>query len=254
MWPKDRRPSPEDFDLGRYRYLYFIGGGGKSSLLLSLASVLASRGFRVLVTTSTRMRRSEAEAAGPLLLGSSGPDLLPRIKAALAHGGCAAAASSLSEGEGKVLGLSTEAVDALWMAGAADYLLVEADGSAGRSLKAHADHEPVVSARAHLVVAVIGVDCLGQPIDDAHIHRAQLFSERLGRPMGLPIRAEDVAGIFFHPDGYLRKISRASEVAVFLNKAETPGGRQAADLLAEALRMADTGRRIGRMILGNLKG
>ena len=101
-------------------------------------------------------------------------------------------------------------LDALVDARVAEHVLVEADGSAGRPLKAHAEHEPVVSARADLVIAVIGVDCLGRPMDDEHVHRAALLRERLGRPAGALVTPDDVAGIVLHRDGWLAKVAAGS--------------------------------------------
>ena len=59
--------------------------------------------------------------------------------------------------------------------GAADYLLVEADGAKMLPLKAHAEHEPVIPECAKRTVCVVGIDGVGKPISQA-CHRAERFA------------------------------------------------------------------------------
>ena len=60
--------------------------------------------------------------------------------------------------------------------GAADYLLVEADGAKMLPLKAHAEHEPVIPECAKRTVCVVGIDGVGRPISQA-CHRAERFAQ-----------------------------------------------------------------------------
>ena len=145
-------------------------------------------------------------------------------------------------------------LDAVVDSHVADHVLVEADGAAGRSLKAHAPYEPVVSARADLVIAVIGVDCLGVPMDDEHVHRAELFRERLARPAGALVTPEDVAAIVLHPEGYLARVSPSTRVFVFINKAATVQTHEQARQIARAT--AAERSRVGashRIIVGDVR-
>ena len=63
--------------------------------------------------------------------------------------------------------------------GAADYLLVEADGAKMLPLKAHAEHEPVIPECAKRTVCVVGIDGVGRPISQA-CHRAERFARLAG--------------------------------------------------------------------------
>ena len=63
--------------------------------------------------------------------------------------------------------------------GAADYLLVEADGAKMLPLKAHAEHEPVIPECAKRTVCVVGIDGVGKPISQA-CHRAERFARLAG--------------------------------------------------------------------------
>ncbi len=59
-------------------------------------------------------------------------------------------------------------------------LLVEADGSRQKPLKAWAEHEPAVPAFADQVVQVAGLSALGKPLQEEHVHRVEIFSRRSG--------------------------------------------------------------------------
>ena len=61
---------------------------------------------------------------------------------------------------GKITGFSAVELDSINKRGICDYLIVEADGSAGKSLKFHAGYEPVLSENMNELLAVIGIDIL----------------------------------------------------------------------------------------------
>ena len=111
----------------------------------------------------------------------------------------------------------------------------------------------MVSPRADLVIAVIGVDCLGLPMDDAHVHRAALLRERLGRPAGALVAAADVGGILLHPEGYFRRIGPGTARIVFLNQADTPQALRRARALAGTLAGMDPGGCFERIVVGDVK-
>lgn len=243
----------EAFGLRERRYVHLIGGGGKTSLMFALAHALAAEGRSVLTSTTTRILYPEPGESDCVVLGSDARSLAERLRSEFAARRHVTAVAPDPAGGRKVGGLPIAVLDALVDARLADYVLVEADGAAGRSLKAHASHEPVVSPRADLVIAVIGGDCLGVPMDDAHVHRAALLRERLGRPEGALVTPDDVVGIVFHRDGYLARIARGCAVAVYLNKAGTPEALARARSLARALRAGDREGRIASIIVGDVK-
>ena len=141
-----------------------IGGGGKTTLLYALAESLKSRGS-VIVTTSAKIRR-------PAHLPVADPATPETLQAALP------AASPLCLGspwpENK---LAAPTLPFAELIPAADYVLVEADGSKGLAAKAHAAHEPVIPAEAERVILVLGADAFGEPISRV-CHRPELFAQR----------------------------------------------------------------------------
>lgn len=240
------------FDLERYRFIHLIGGGGKTTIMLAMARALAGRGQRVIATTSTRIRRSEGEALGALLVGPDVAALAERARSALAGRSPIVLAAKVEDE--KLLGFSASDLERLAVAGIADTLIVEADGAASRPLKAHAAWEPVIAPSADLVVVVVGAWCLGQPLDDRTVHRADLLVRRAGCAPGALLEARHVAAILFHEEGYLARVPRDADVmlAVTSRGADDDG-------LAQALAAADTSRRLTRIVrmeplLPNVRG
>ena len=71
------------------------------------------------------------------------------------------------------------------LANIADYVLVEADGSAGKPLKAHAAHEPVIPDNAAQVICVAGASGLNRPISEA-VHRPEIFFQMTNCAVATP--------------------------------------------------------------------
>lgn len=72
------------------------------------------------------------------------------------------------------------------------YLLVEADGSRGLPLKAHAVWEPAVPAATERCVLVVGASGFGRPVATV-VHRPELFCERTGCSLETPSTPETIA-------------------------------------------------------------
>lgn len=181
-----------------------IGGGGKTSLLYRLADELRTRGS-VIVATSTHIwppvHLPFSERAGRVLdvLCVGTPD---------DSGKLAAPAQSFSE-----------------LARLADFVLVEADGSAGRPLKAHLPHEPVVPENAGQTIAVVGLSGFGKPICEA-AHRPERFAALAGAAVTDAATPEMAARVLN---------AEALHTRVLLNQADAPGGIEAAKQLIKLL-------------------
>ncbi len=249
-------PAPallEAFGLERRRYAFLIGGGGKTTLLFVAAHALAAAERTVLTTTTTRILWPTREESECVVRGGEAEALVARLRGEFARRRHVTVVAPSGEGAHKVAGLAPGAIDALAEARVAEHVLVEADGSAGRPLKAHAAHEPVVSAAADLVIAVVGATCLGAPMDDAHVHRSVTLRERLGRPEGARVTPADVAGILLHPRGWLERVAAGTAVAAFVNQADSPERLAAARELAAVLRAHDRQGRLARVVVGDVR-
>ena len=158
-------PISRALALGPREVVSLIGGGGKTTLLFSLARELGKEG-PVLVTTTTKIffPRGERVLRNPKARHPAGEKgyivLGQRVK------------------EGKLWGVPPAWIEAL--RDYFPYILVEADGSQGRPLKAHAPHEPVLPPSSSLVVILAGASALGRPFSDEYVHRSQLMAQVRG--------------------------------------------------------------------------
>ncbi len=241
------------FDARSRRSIFLIGGGGKTTLSHCLAKALAARGRKVVLTTTTKIRCPASLPGMPVIVGTDPGILLGALRQAFGGSRQVTAGSQAVDGS-KLVGFSVDVLDGLVESGVAHHWIVEADGSRGRPLKAHAPYEPVIGRSAELVIAVIGLDCLGVPLEENFVHRAHRCSGILGKPPGHRIEAQDVVRLVFHPGGYLQRVPPSAAVAVFLSKAGGEGAVRTGRRLARMLRDADRLGRVDALVLGELVG
>ncbi|MDQ3248775.1 MAG: selenium cofactor biosynthesis protein YqeC, partial [Chloroflexota bacterium] len=151
----------------------------------------------------------------------------------------------------KVRGIAPERVDQL-VAQAAGLnvaaVLIEADGSRWLPFKAPAAHEPVLPTSTTLLIPVMGLDALGAPIDDTHVHRAEQVRRLLGlAPDDATTRLtpQMVARLLVHAQGGAKALPAGARLLPLLNKAETVTRLASARLVAHQLAGAGYGSLIG---------
>ena len=195
-----------------------IGGGGKTTLLRTLGEELAEKGQRVLLCASTKIF--------PFLdlVNLTDPSEAALAEALAAHR--LVCAGSPVPGTGK---LTAPAIPMARLAVLADYVLVEADGSAGRPLKAHAAHEPVIPPEANQTILLVGASCFGRPVREA-VHRPEKFELATGLGPDDPVTPEAAAELLRAEASAARPPTR-----VFVNQAEDEAALAAARRLAERL-------------------
>ncbi|WP_298034744.1 selenium cofactor biosynthesis protein YqeC [uncultured Dysosmobacter sp.] len=188
-----------------------IGGGGKTTLLRTLGSELSS-GHSVLLCTTTKIfpfpdlpcARTEAEL-----------EVLRRDHRLLCAG-------TPVPGTGKLTApLSSMAK----LADVFDYVLVEADGSAQRPIKAHALHEPVIPRETAQTILVVGASGFGQPIAQA-AHRPERYAQIVGLPQEASVTPETEAAVL---------IAEALHDKIYVNQVEAEQDRRNAAALAGLL-------------------
>jgi probable selenium-dependent hydroxylase accessory protein YqeC len=205
-----------------YGDVWLIGGGGKTTLMFRLAALWAGSGESALCATTTKIWPPTADQCPDLRVA----DLAPLVDDLRRRPSPLATVASRIDG-GKCLGFSAD--DTLSLKAHARHLVVEADGSAGRPVKAHAPHEPVIAAGASCVVAVVGAWCVGAPLDAEHVHRPERFAALAGRPLGAAVTAADVARVILHEEGWLRAVPPGAAFHVVV----TGAGEEVARALAE---------------------
>lgn len=191
-----------------------IGGGGKTSLLRALGSELAAAGHRVVLCTTTKI----FPFPGLPNLTDAGAE---EVRAALSDQPLLCVGAPLA-GTGK---LTAPALSMGQLAELADYVLVEADGAAGRPMKAHAPHEPVIPPEADQTVCVVGASGFGQPIALA-AHRPERYARLAGLALDAPVTPEAAAAVLQAEELHHR---------VFVNQADTAEALDAGTRLKELL-------------------
>jgi molybdenum cofactor cytidylyltransferase len=114
-------------------------------------------------------------------------------------------------------------------------LLIEADGSRQKPLKAWAEHEPPVPAFAEMVLQVVGLTGLGRPLNNENVHRPEIFSKLSGLHVDELITPDALVRVLTHTEGGLKNIPENARRAVLLNQADTPELQSAAQGLAHTL-------------------
>lgn len=218
--------------LGGKELVALVGGGGKTIALSLLASELAGAGRRVIVTTTTAMLLKELENVGPVVRSLGREVMLGDIGRVMAEDPLVGLVQSLAD-DGKVVGLPPAAVDRLWLGGWADHLVVEADGSAGRPLKAFASHEPQVPAMSTIIVQVAGLSALGRPLRPEYVHRAQLLADVLDLPLGAEVTVPVFAAALRVQIRRLRAGRKRSHIVTLLTQADCADDSAGLDVARE---------------------
>lgn len=201
--------------LENVKYVSFVGGGGKSSLIECLGQRAAEKGRTVAATTTTKIYATE-----PYLLfrdvGEQEGEHFIRV-------------GKTREGE-KLTGLSSHELERLGER--RDLVLIEADGAKHRPLKCPAFHEPVIPPFSDKVCVVAGLDALGGRVDHV-VFRWELLAERTGLP-GSTIISEEVFTTFFSKDILLKDVD-THKSTIILNKYDALHDRGAAIRLAKKI-------------------
>ncbi|MBI5953872.1 MAG: putative selenium-dependent hydroxylase accessory protein YqeC [Chloroflexi bacterium] len=193
----------------------FTGSGGKTTAVFKLAHELAGRG-PVIVTSTSHLGVWQIPLADRHIIAIHPDELqFPTDGVTLVTG--------------EIEGDRTQPINDLildWLcadSGKHDIpLLIEADGSRRKPLKAPAAHEPPIPEFTDLVVHVTGLSSLGKPLIDEYVHRAEIFSQLSGLPLGSPITPQAIVEVLTHPQGGLKNIPPQARRIALLNQADTP--------------------------------
>jgi probable selenium-dependent hydroxylase accessory protein YqeC len=204
----------------------FVGAGGKTTALFSLASELREQGKAVLVTTTTAIFVPGREPADDLVVQ---PELSDRNQMPFMGKPAVTVWGSVETKEGKLMGVSREALSVVVNSGWFDVILIEADGSRQKPVKAPAIHEPVIPDETNIVVGVVGLSAVGKPADLEYIHRLPLFCGITGAEPGRQIMPDYLAALIMHPQGLFKGTQGMTEKILLLNQADNLSSRHAAE-------------------------
>jgi molybdenum cofactor cytidylyltransferase len=216
-----------------YKVITVIGGGGKTSTLLTLAKELRLKQKNFFITTTTKMAAREL-AAFPIVYGEHFDKLLEEIRKALPKKNCIGLATRLNS-SGKILGIPAQWIDILTSLYPDFYFLVEGDGAAQKPFKIPGEHEPVIPSSTRLVVGIIGAEIIGQRLTESNVHRAQLMSQLFNVPLGKELSLNVIADVLTSQYGYLKNVPASCDFAIIINKVESKVNYENGEKLAHFL-------------------
>jgi molybdenum cofactor cytidylyltransferase len=214
------------------RTISLVGAGGKTTALFQLARQIGNRNSPI-VTSSTHLGAWQIPLADHHIIANDVDDLrnIPSEGVVLVTGEIE---NERTQPVGEaVLNRLHENVKRKNI-----NLLIEADGSRQKPLKAPARHEPPIPRFTDTVIVMTGLSAIGKPLTHEHVHRAGIFSQISGLQINETITPNAIISMLAHPQGGLKNIPPAARRVALLNQADTPelqsiGGGMARDLLQQ---------------------
>jgi len=206
----------------------FIGAGGKTSTLVTMAYELVEAGWRVLATTTTGIKAEQLELMPNALTPNAEST---EISEALNKSGFVFLYDSIQNDT--VYGPNPEWIRQLIDSVDSDVLLVEADVSNGMPLKAPYPDEPMIPPETSLVIMLASLKALSTPLDDEYIYNASAIIDRYGFKRGNTIKSPWIAQILRDETLGLHNVPKSTRVMAFLNQTPSKGyGRARARMIA----------------------
>ncbi|MDO9085843.1 MAG: selenium cofactor biosynthesis protein YqeC [Anaerolineaceae bacterium] len=194
----------------------WVGAGGKTSLIFSIARELFSQ--KCVITTSTKMALEEITKSDQAIKVSSFKELYFESLS----GVCLLYKDLADDDKSKITGLDAQHLETLSQSMKINEipLLIEADGSKRKSLKFPGIHEPNIPEFVNKVCVVAGLSVIGKPLSDQDFHRPNEIAQALGISLGDIFTADHLFKILTNPEGGLKNIPQNAEKIVFLHQAD----------------------------------
>lgn len=199
----------------------FVGAGGKTTLMYTLAKEYVKNGAKVIVTTTTHIVRPEDN------LWAKDPGQVRKLWAR----GMYAVVGNVCE-DGKLNGLSAKELNAYIRM--ADVVLIEADGAKKMPCKVPAVHEPIIPNPCDIVVGVMGMDAFGKTIEEVCFRKEEALRLLNAAPTDR-LNAIMMAEILSSVSGTRKGVGERAYYVV-LNKCETKERICAAEEIRELLK------------------
>ena len=205
------------FTDGKKHTICLVGGGGKTTVMYELAAAWAACGRKVLVLTSTHILQP---ADGSFAVDAAAVHNLWQQRRYAVIG-------TLELATGKLTAPPQSVYEALKLQ--ADVILCEADGSRHHPCKVPAEHEPVLLPDCDMVLAVAGMDALGNSLQQA-CQRPQLAAELLGCGAEKILDAQMLTVLLLSEQGSRKNVGTRTYYIV-LNKCDLLKAAQQEEML-----------------------
>ena len=204
---------------GSQSRIAFVGAGGKTTAMFSLARQLAAP---MICLNTAHLSLEQAKLADKHLIVQDLSDVERLFQSPLVG---VTLITGPGDGRGRLMGLHTAAAEKI-KDHADEYhlpILVEADGSRMLPLKAPAAHEPPIPAWVEQVVVVAGLSALGKPLTGQWVYQPEVFAQLSGAQPGQPILTRHLVATLLHPQGGLKNIPAGARRAVLANQLDDCG-------------------------------
>ena len=229
-----------------------VGAGGKTSLMFRLARELSRKGDAVLSTTTTKIYRPTPKQSSVVITSGTASELVTEAREILRQKSHISAGRRLIPFQSKLKGFPPETIDQIWQSGVFRWIVVEADGAAGKSLKAPAEHEPVIPQSTKWVIGIVGLKVVAKPLTEKWAFRSQLVSKITGLAQGASITESAIAEVLTNANGIMKGFPAKAKRYAFLNQAESQerleGGRRIAEMIRSNKAAGFTGVLIGQTL------
>ncbi|CAB1254907.1 Putative selenium-dependent hydroxylase accessory protein YqeC [Clostridiaceae bacterium BL-3] len=228
--------------LGIYKncVVSIVGSGGKTSFMFNLAQELRSQN-KVLLFTTTKIYVPSKEQYDFMAIGKKNflhCCTLPE-KGIYVYG-------NILDNNSKISGLDEDTL--IKELHNFNYILIEADGSKGKSLKGWRENEPVIFKGTNITVGIIDITCLGKTINSDNIHRVDRFIELTNSHLGEKVSLNHLISLILHPNGLFKKSS--GKKILFINKVEDTNSTVFSKILSKNIKPHNY---VDRIIMGSLK-
>lgn len=229
-----------------------VGAGGKTSLMFRLSHELSRQRVPVLSTTTTKIYMPGRKRSSNVIISESAESIVQKARTVLRRNTHISAGSRLIHFQNKLKGFLPEKIDAIWNSGAFRWIVVEADGAAGRSLKAPAAHEPVIPQCTKWVIGIVGLSAVGKPLTERWAFRPQLVSKITNLARGESITESTLAEVLTNANGIMKGVPARAKRFAFLNQAESQerlkAGRRIAEMICSRKSAGFSGVLIGQTL------
>lgn len=223
-------------DNQKRRVISFVGGGGKTTTMYALADIFRKNGKKVVVTTSTHLQAPSEEIRARNLkeirrLWESG-------KIAVIGNDCEIKKNLVEEVDvsKSVRKMCMPSPDFLQeVLREADVILIEADGAKHLPCKVPKKKEPVIISECTDVIAVMGMDALGERLEKV-CFRKELAIQFLNVDVTHRMTPEDLAQILLSDQGSRKSVGLRNYFIV-LNKCDNEKIREQADRICSLLKV-----------------
>lgn len=200
----------ERLELGGHELVSLVGGGGKTTLMRALYHRAVSLDRRALAGTTTMVYAAQAHDLPGFLHGAVEAD--------------------------KLRGVAPYEVDRLFESEEHALVVIEADGSRSKVVKAPSSHEPPIPSLSTHVLALIGADAINRVIEDV-AHRPMLVAALCGCGPYERLTPERARRLLTHASGGRKNVPAHARFTVVMTRTgprQQDASAELAALLAEA--------------------